>query len=204
MTTKRPFRLVLASASPARKDLLQRTGLEFEVMPAQIEEPGDTGFSDPRSYVEHVAWLKAKSVAPRLIGETVRPTVVLAADTVGWLQGRAIGKPADESDARRILRVLAGTEHELWTGVCLWIRPGDLQLSWQEMSRVRMRAMTESESTEYLRTRQWEGCSGAYAIQENHDPYVHILEGSMTNVIGLPMETLNQALEWFQASLDSA
>src|SRR5262249_26968623 len=97
----------------------------------------------------------------------------------------------------RILRLLAGSEHELWTGVCLWVRPGDIQLSWQEVSRMVMRAMTEDEITEYLLTRQWEGCSGAYAIQEVKDPYVQILEGSMSNVIGLPMETLLKVLQWF-------
>jgi septum formation protein len=193
----KPFRLVLASGSPARKDLLHRAGFEFEVMPAHIVEPTDDDLGDARSYVHHVAWLKAQSVAGRIIGEAGRPTVVLAADTVGWLGARAIGKPADETDARRILRLLAGTEHELWTGVCLWARPGDIQFSWQEMSRVAMRAMTEPELTEYLRTRQWEGCSGAYAILENGDPYVQILEGSVSNVIGLPMETLGKVLNWF-------
>lgn len=197
MSRKRSFRIVLASGSMARRDLLLRAGLEFEIMPAQIDEPGDTGFLDPRAYVQHVAWMKAQSVASRITGDAAQPTVILAADTVGWLHGRAIGKPADESDARRILGLLAGTEHELWTGVCLWVRPGDLQFSWQEVSRVSMRPMTEPELTEYLRTRQWQGCSGAYAIQENHDPNVQLLEGSITNVIGLPMETLNRVLEWF-------
>src|SRR5438128_682468 len=127
------FRLVLASGSPARRDLLQRSGFEFEVQPAHIDEPTDAGFADARSYVQHVAWLKAQAVAAKVPDDPGQPTVVLAADTVGWLRGRAIGKPADEADARRILRLLAGTEHELWTGVCLWRRPDNLQLSWQEM-----------------------------------------------------------------------
>ncbi len=192
----KPFRLVLASGSAARKDLLHRAGFEFEVMPAQIDEPSDSGFPDARSYVEHVAWLKAKSVASRMTGDADRTTLILAADTVGWLGGRAIGKPADESDARRILRLLAGTAHDLWTGVCLWRCPGDLQLSWQEVSRVALRPMAETELTEYLRSRQWEGCSGAYAIQEKDDPYVELLEGSLSNVIGLPMETLINVLTW--------
>jgi septum formation protein len=191
------FRLVLASGSLARKELLQRANLQFDVIPAQIEEPTDKGFSNARSYVEHVSWLKAQAVAGQVACDSVQPTVILAADTVGWLGGRAIGKPADEGDARRILRLLAGSEHELWTGVCLWVRPGDMQFSWQEVSRVVMRAMTEDEITDYLHTRQWEGCSGAYAIQEVKDPYVHILEGSMSNVIGLPMETLMKVLQWF-------
>jgi septum formation protein len=197
MGRSQPFQLVLASGSAARKDLLYRAGFEFEVNPANINEPTDQGFPDARMYVEHVAWLKAKSVASRITGVGARPTVIVAADTVGWLGGRAIGKPADESDARRILKLLAGTTHELWTGVCLWVRPGDLQLGWQEMSRVALRPMTETELTEYLRSRQWEGCSGAYAIQENEDPYVELLEGSLSNVIGLPMETLTKILTWF-------
>ena len=104
---------------------------------------------------------------------------------------------ADEADARGILCRLAGTEHELWTGVCLWRRPDNIQLSWQEISRVAMKAMTEADLEEYLRTRQWQGCSGAYAILENNDPYVQVVEGSVSNVIGLPMETLARVLDWF-------
>lgn len=191
------FRLVLASGSPARRDLLKRAGFEFEILPANIDEPSDAGFADARSYVQYVAWRKAHAVAAKVPDDAVQPAVILAADTIGWLNGRAIGKPVDEADACRILRLLAGTEHELWTGVCLWRRPGDFQLSWQELSRVAMKSMTEKELAEYLRTRQWQGCSGAYAIQENEDPYVHIVEGSMSNVIGLPMETLTRALKWF-------
>ena len=195
-----PFRLLLASGSPARRDLLTRAGFQFEVLPAHIDEPTDEGFADARSYVQHVAWLKAEAVAAKVVEDSARPTVVLAADTVGWLRGRAIGKPTDEADARRILRLLGGTEHELWTGVCLWRRPENLQLSWQEMSRVAMRALNDTELDEYLRTREWEGCSGAYAILEENDPYVRVVEGSISNVIGLPMETLTKVLEWFPFS----
>jgi septum formation protein len=196
MGERSPFRLILASGSPARRDLLRRAGLAFEVLPANVDEPGSAAFADPRSYVEHVAWLKAAAVAPRVAIERGEPAaVVIAADTVGWLDGRAIGKPADREDARRILRTLSGTEHELWTGVCLWRRPGDLQLAWQEMSRVAMKAMTDTEMETYLDSRLWEGCSGAYAIQEGEDPYVRLLKGSMTNVIGLPMESLARVLE---------
>jgi septum formation protein len=193
----RPFHLVLASASPARRDLLERAGFEFEVLPADINEPTDTGFTDARSYVQHVAWRKAQAVAARVPAAPDPPAVILAADTVGWLHGRAIGKPVNEADARRILRLLAGSEHELWTGVCLWQRPGNIQLCWQEMSRVAMKAISETELGTYLRTRQWQGCSGAYAILEKDDPYVQIVEGSMSNVIGLPMETLTGVLQWF-------
>jgi septum formation protein len=184
-------RLILASGSPARRELLSRAGYTFEVMPAAVDEPTGEGFSDPRTYVQTVAWLKAAAVAPR-----IDAGLILAADTVGWLDGKVIGKPADEADARRILTTLGGREHELWTGVALWRRPDDLQIAWQECSLVHFRKLTTAEMGAYLETRQWEGCSGAYAIQERDDPYVRLRAGSLSNVIGLPMESLERVLQW--------
>src|SRR5262249_29603243 len=93
-----------------------------------------------------------------------------------------------------IIKALSGTVHELWTGVCLWMRPGDWQFTWQERSLVRMKALTDKEIDDYLVTRKWEGCSGAYAIETPKDPYLNVETGSVTNVIGLPMETLEKAL----------
>jgi septum formation protein len=183
--------LILASGSPARRELLERAGYAFTVLPSQVDEPTGAGFADCRAVVEHIAWLKAAAVAPHVAGG-----IVLAADTVGWLNGQVIGKPADAADARRILRLLGGTEHELWTGVCLWRRPDDLQVSWQEVSRVAFAKLTEAQMDEYLATRTWQGCSGAYAVQEDHDPYVRVVAGSVSNVIGLPMESLERVLAW--------
>jgi septum formation protein len=193
-----PFRLILASGSPARRELLARAGYQFEVMAAGIEEPSGEGFSDPRSYVQQVAWLKAAAVARQtLLGGGAGSCVILAADTVGWFQGQAIGKPADEADARRILRLLSGSQHELWTGVCLWRRPDDLQIAWQELSLVAMKPMSDPEIDVYLKSRVWQGCSGAYAIEERDDPYVRVIQGSLTNVVGLPMESLAKVMRWF-------
>jgi septum formation protein len=190
-----PFRLILASASPARRFLLGRAGYRFDVLPAHIDEPTGEGFTNPRSLVEHIAWLKAAAVAPR-----VDRGIVLAADTLGWSRGQPVAKPAGEADARRILRLLAGTEHELWTGVCLWRRPDDVQVAWQEVSLVAMKSLTDSELDQYLATRTWQGCSGAYAIQEGDDPYVKVVAGSVSNVIGLPMEALEKVLDWLARS----
>jgi septum formation protein len=190
-----PFCLILASASPARRDLLTRAGYDFDVIPANIDEPSGDSFSDARTFVQHTAWLKAAAVARRLQPEpSGPPTVVLSADTIGWLDGQVIGKPADRDDARRILRQLSGREHELWTGVCLWRRPDDWQVAWQEVSRVFMGPMGDRELETYLDSRQWEGCSGAYAIQESNDPYIDLRDGSLTNVIGLPIESLARTL----------
>jgi septum formation protein len=186
-----PFRLILASGSRGRRWLLEQAGYSFDVIPSNIPEPTEARLGDCRHYVGELAWLKAEAVAL-----TVESGLVLAADTVGWLHGKVIGKPEDEADARRIISALAGTVHELWTGVCLWLRPGDWQLAWQERSLVRMKALSDAEIDDYLKTRKWEGCSGAYAIELPHDPYLTVEAGSISNVIGLPMESLGQALTW--------
>ncbi len=193
MVQPRPIRLILASASPARRELLGRLGLAFEVLPSHIDEPTD--FDDPRTEVQDVSWLKAAAVADK-----IDDGLILAADSIGWLDGEAIHKPADEADARRILRSLGGREHELWTGVTLWRRPDDVQLIWQERSLVHFTALDDEEMEQYLQKREWRNNSGAYAIFERGDPYVRVVEGSVTNVIGLPMETLQERLEWMMES----
>src|SRR5215213_6194182 len=184
-----PFRLILASGSQGRRYLMEQAGYPFEVMPANIDEPTEARLGDCRHYVGELAWLKAEAVSPKFTD-----AVIIAADTVGWLDGKVVGKPDDEAHARRIIRSLSGTTHELWTGVCLWLRPGDRQVAWQELSRVRMKALSDEEIEAYLKTRKWEGCSGAYAIQVPDDPYLEVVEGSVSNVIGLPMESLGEVL----------
>jgi septum formation protein len=188
MVERKSMRLILASASPARRELLARLGHPFEVMPADIDEP-ESGFSDPRTFVQTVSWLKAAAVAPR-----IDEGIVLAADTIAWINDHPVLKPADEADARRILREMAGREHDLWTGVVLWRRPDDLQIVYQERSRVAVVPLSDAELDVYLATRSWRGHSGAYAIQEKDDPYVRLVCGKATNVIGLPLESLAERL----------
>lgn len=183
------LRLILASGSTGRRELLARLGTPFEVIPADIDEP--TGFRDPRQEVQAVSWLKARAVAT-----TIDAGLILAADTIGWMDGSAILKPRDEADARRMLGAMGGRTHELWTGVTLWRRPDDVQLVWQERSLVEFKGLSAAEMDEYLATRSWKPHSGAYAIEEAGDPYVRVTEGSITNVIGLPLETLRARLAW--------
>lgn len=188
MAESKPVRLILASASPARRELLARLGHPFEVLPADIDEP-QNGFADPRSFVQTVSWLKAAAVAPQIDNG-----IILAADTIAWINDHPILKPADEADARRILLEMAGREHDLWTGVVLWRRPDDLQVVWQEQTRVAVAPLSEADLDVYLATRSWRGHSGAYAISEHDDPYVRVVKGSITNVIGLPLESLAERL----------
>ena len=192
MARSQPLRLILASSSPARRELMTRMGRPVEVVPANVEEP--TGFLTPRAEVQAVSWLKASVVAP-----TVAEGIVIAADTIGWIDGGAVLKPKDEADARRILRQMGGRDHELWTGVTLWRRPDDVQVIWQERSLVRVKAMGDEELERYLVTREWKNNSGAYAIVEEGDPYVQVVEGSVSNVIGLPLESLRARLAWIEA-----
>jgi septum formation protein len=189
MATQLPFRLILASASLGRRELLTRAGYTFDVIPSHIDEPNDAGYPDARTLVEHVAWLKAAAVATDL-----QEGVILAADSIGWIDGMPICKPADEADARRILRLLAGRTHQLWTGVCLWRLSDGLQLAWQESSDVYFAELDAAGIETYLRTRLWEGCAGAYAVLEQDDPYVRVTQGSINNVIGLPLESLERRL----------
>jgi septum formation protein len=184
MAVEQPFRLILGSASVGRRYLLERAGYRFEIKPAHIDEPTHAGYPSPRHLVQHIAWLKAAAVAP-----TIDEGILLAADSVGWLDGEVLGKPADEADARRILRLLGGRVHELWTGVCLWRRPDNVQLAWQERSQVRFKALTDEELDTYILSREWVNNAGAYAIKEDGDPLIEVLEGTVSNVIGLPMET---------------
>ena len=190
MATTSPRRLILASSSPDRRALLERAGYSIEVIPSHIDEPTGQGFTDPRHYVQTVAWLKAAAVAPK-----IAEGLILAADTVGWLDGQVIGKPDDVDHARRIITALSGREHELWTGVVLWRKPDNVQLVWQECTRLFFRTLSTEELDAYLATDQWVGRSGAFAIQEENDPFMHIIDGSLTNVIGLPMESLERYLQ---------
>jgi septum formation protein len=186
------LRLILASGSEGRRHLLTKAGYTFEVIPSGVDEPTFEGVTDPRAYVKQTAMLKAAAVAHRLKGQ---PAVVLAADSIVWHQSGIIGKPADEADARRILSSLCGTTHELWTGVALFHAQRDWRMTWEERSIVAARRLTEQELHDLLATGVWKDKSGAYGIQEEgDDPFLCVVEGTVSNVVGLPMESVGRML----------
>jgi septum formation protein len=176
------YRLILASGSPQRKHLLQQAGYSFEIVVPAVPEPDASAFADAAAYAEHTAWLKARQVAAGL-----DHAVVLAADTVVALEGHIIGKPADRSDARRTLELLSGSVHEVLTGVCVWRRPDDFWIGAIDRTQCRMRQLSADELEAYLASDRWVAKAGAYAIQDP-DPYVSIIQGSHSNVVGLPLE----------------
>jgi len=185
------MRLILASASRGRKMLMEEWGVPFEVKPSDVDEPTG-GFADPRSFVQTVAWSKAAATAAN-----IDDGLIIAADTIAWLEGQPLLKPDDRAHAKKMLTFMSGKTHELWTGLVLWRRPGDRIALLQERSLVHLAPMQEQDIEKYLDERIWKGCSGAYAIQRPTDPLLEVISGSVSNVIGLPMESLKALVATF-------
>ena len=184
--------LILGSSSPSRIELLKRIFHTFEIIKPDIEEPS-SGFSSPREQVALISWLKGQEVSFQ-----VGDGIIIAADTIGWIDGKPLLKPLDRDDAKDMISRMSGRDHELWTGVVLWHKPTNLQMCWQEQSIVSFKKVIPEEIEHYLETRSWKNHSGSYAIEEENDPWVQISQGSITNVIGLPLESLLFNLEKFK------
>ncbi len=185
--------ITLASQSPRRAMILRDAGIEFQVIVPQFEEPDHAEWRfGPEEFAESASYYKARDVAEE------RPyDVILAADTVVAMDGELFGKPRDEADARRILSRLAGSTHQVITGVTLFEPTASRRLICHDVTQVRMRRLSDDELNAYLATRQWEGKAGAYGIQDEHDPFVEAIEGSFTNVVGLPIELVRDMLTTF-------
>jgi septum formation protein len=187
------MRLILASASPRRRLLLAEAGYTFEVDPSSIEEPEPAGPVDPGVYAAELAHRKAVEVARRR-GQGL----VLAADTVCAVAGRILNKPVDRADADRMIRLQEGRDTEVLTAVCLYRAERREWVGAVEVSLVRFRPLTDAERAAHLDSGNWEGKAGAYGVQDA-DPFVSVLAGSWSNVVGLPMERLAELLERFPA-----
>jgi len=184
------MRLILASRSPRRSKLLAEAGIDFEVVAPPLPEP-ETNLArlTPARLAESLAYFKARTVSDDHPG-----TVVLAADTVVAVGDRLLGKAADPSQARQMLETLSGTRHQVITGVAL-IAPTGGRLIASDTTYVTMRQLTLREIQDYVESGEWVGKAGAYAIQESADRFVEKLEGSFTNVVGLPMELVRRMLD---------
>lgn len=182
--------LILASASPRRKDLMRKAGYEFEVMPSKIDEAKfPTDGAGATEYAKILALAKAKDVA-----EQHRQSLVIGADTIADFDGKIIGKPADSADAKRITRMLFSSPHKVITGLALVKVADGIELVDSDATIVYPRKMTEEQIDAHIKGGSWLGKAGAYAIQETGDEFVERIEGSLTNVMGLPMELLESML----------
>ena len=182
------FDLVLASASPRRLELLRGLGLSPLVRPPRIDERERRGEA-MQQCVLRLAREKGRAVV-RTLDRSARPAVVLAADTVVALEGRALGKPRDADDARAMLAALSGRDHEVWTGVFLHRTDDASEASGADTTRVFFRRYDEDTIRRYVDTGEPLDKAGAYGIQGGGAKFAERLEGSWSNVVGLPLERL--------------
>jgi septum formation protein len=181
-------KLILASASPRRKHLLENLGLQFDIVPPEVEENAPH-FGDPEKQALELAKMKARTVAPQY-----PEAIVLGADTIAVLHGHILGKPSDADHARRILRSLSGTTHRVISAVCAVCFGARAELATLEVSAVYMRPLSDTEINDYVESGEAMGKAGAYALQENADKFARIVSGSFENVVGLPIDSVKKIL----------
>ena len=180
--------IILASASPRRRELLAQIGLDFTVLPASGEEKITKQI--PSEVVEELSGQKAEAVA-----EQIPDGIIIGADTVVCQDGEIMGKPKDEADALRMLRQLQGEMHSVFTGVTLIVKENGSVISKQTFSqetRVYLYAMTDEEIQDYIATGEPMDKAGAYGIQGRFAAYVEGIEGDYNNVVGLPVSAVWQ------------
>ena len=184
-----PFpRLILASASPRRKELLAQLGFSFEVIPAEVTEY-EAADADPREMVRHNAALKADWVAAR------HPeAVVIGADTTVFVGQTVLNKPRDLTEARAMLRLLSGRSHTEFTGIAIRRARDALKIDEGVASEVTFKVIDEAVIDLYLSRVHTLDKAGGYAIQEENELIVAGFTGSLTNIVGLPLDEMKQIL----------
>ena len=186
--------LVLASGSPRRAQLLKAAGYDFQVVPAGAEaECGVCSRETAPELVARYAYRKAADVAKR-----IDSGLVLAADTVASCAGQIIGKPRDREHAEAILRMLSGRKHDVYTGICLWSVGQQKCFVEAVRTQLEMQVLSETMLADYLDSELWDGKAGAFGYQDGND-WLAVIEGSESNVVGLPMERLAELLEIFHS-----
>lgn len=188
--------VILASASPRRRDLLRQAGIRFRMVRSNVDEDKKVPSGvRPATFAVRLAEEKASDVAKRNRG-----AVVLGADTVVVAEGRILGKPRNMRDARKMLKLLSGRWHEVLTGVA--VAKGDRVVSGTERTRVKFMRLTEKVIEDYIATGESMDKAGAYAIQGWAKAFVENIKGDYTNVVGLPLNRVLSMLSEIQAGMD--
>ena len=184
-------KLILASSSPRRKDLLNLLGLEYEIIKPEdhVEENSEFNGSSI-SYVEDTAYLKARHVADK-----IKDAIVIGADTIVVIDNQILGKPADEQEAQQMLQTLSDRWHEVFTGVAIVDSSDNRFVKANEISRVKFKKFTDAQIKSYIKTREPMDKAGSYALQGIGAIFVEKIEGCYTNIIGLPLPLLDNLLQ---------
>ena len=194
METRSSSKLILASGSPRRRQLLAEAGYDFAVVvPSETAECGICSQESPPEMVARLAYQKARDVAVR-----TAQGFVVGCDTVVECRGNILGKPRNQEHARQMLELLRGQEHFVHSGLCAWQRPTDKTLTRVAATRLRMKPLSDAQIAEYLDGDAWEGKAGAFGLQDRLG-WLEILEGSESNVVGLPLELLEEMLTELRA-----
>jgi septum formation protein len=183
------MKLILASSSPRRAEILREAAIPFTVLSSAVDETPFPGES-PQDHVLRLASAKAELAAARAVG----PAIVIAADTVVTLEGRILGKPRSSDDARHMLEMLSGRTHSVVTGVALIRLPDAEQRIFVESTLVHFDKLSEEELNRYLATDEPYDKAGAYAIQGRAGRFIPRIEGCYFNVVGLPLARLQHSL----------
>lgn len=190
--------LILASGSPRRAELLTAAGYQFQVHPAaESVECGICSRETAPEMVARLAFQKAADVVRRY-----RSGFILAADTLAACHGQILGKPTHRDHAESMLRLLSGTKHDVYTGVCLWSAATNRCYVDVVRSRLVMESLTDEQLEDYLDTMLWEGKAGAFGYQDGNDWITVVEQDSESNIVGLPMERLAELLEKFDSLAD--
>jgi septum formation protein len=184
------MRLLLASSSPRRRELLRRAGFDFAVQPSDIVEEIQQG-EPPEEFARRAAREKAMHVA----ASSPSGSVVLGADTVVVIDGEALGKPSDLEDAARMLRLLSGRTHQVHTGICLVRAPDEIEALKHETTLVTFRELDEEEIRRYVESGEPLDKAGAYAVQGLASKFVTRISGCYSNVVGLPVALVYEILK---------
>lgn len=182
---------VLASASPRRREILENVGLKFDILVSSADESKIDRTIAPEMLVQELAMLKASESAKY----TDKKRYIIGADTVVAFEGRILEKPIDEADAVRMLKMLSGKKHSVYTGICVYSTSDNKAVSQFEKTDVEFFDLTDAEIKAYVATKEPLDKAGAYGIQGIGALLVKQIEGDYFNVVGLPVARLNKLLK---------
>lgn len=183
--------IILASKSPRRRQLLSEAGYDFIVIPPDIDESSfDTDRVEASEFAKRLALAKAKDVAHK------HPdSLIIGADTIVDFDGQIIGKPADAKDTERITKKLFSAPHKVITGIALVRCCDAIEVVDSDTTTVYPKKITAEQISEHIKSGSWQDKAGAYAIKETGDEFIEKIDGSLTNVMGLPMELIENLLK---------
>ncbi len=185
--------IILASASPRRRELLRNMGLDFSIIVSDADEDMVDTTVPPEIYVQELALLKATATAKRVLDR--KNALIISADTVVVYDNKILGKPKDEAEAKAMLKMLSGKIHQVYTGFCVLRMKDAMTVCKSVCTHVRFKNLTDEKISSYVATKECMDKAGAYGIQGLGSMLIDAIQGDYFNVVGLPVSELAEILE---------